>query len=242
MNGLTAWLLMLPLHAGVLLLAAWAIDAGIPSLRGVSRELLWRTALFGCLLTATVQAFAPPAVIGRWHWTWTASTLSVAPDTGPGGPLARTTPVPVLPLTSARVPPGRTVIQTAVARDSQNPDLAASRPAVGWTGLLGSLWLLGALITLARSGGSLLRLEEVLDVGKRWPAVIFGTSIQYGSMGRRRSIHSIAWPTSQRWFASTASIASGPIRSRMIRPRRRSSSTSAPTFILNRVQPSAIPS
>ena len=162
MNGLTAWLLMLPLHAGVLLLAAWAIDAGTPSLRGVSRELLWRTALFGCLLTATVQAFAPPAVIGRWHWTWTASTLSVAPDTGPGGPLARTTPVPVLPLTSARVPPGRTVIQTAVARDSQNPDLAASRPAVGWTGLLGSLWLLGALITLARSGGSLLRLRREL--------------------------------------------------------------------------------
>ena len=99
MNGLTAWLLMLPLHAGVLLLAAWAIDAGTPSLRGVSRELLWRTALFGCLLTATVQAFAPPAVIGRWHWT--ASTLSVAQDAGPGGALARarTTPVPVLPVT-----------------------------------------------------------------------------------------------------------------------------------------------
>lgn len=30
--------------------------------------------------------------------------------------------------------------------------------------------------------GSLLRLEEVLDVGKRWPAVIFGTAVQYGSM------------------------------------------------------------
>ncbi len=30
--------------------------------------------------------------------------------------------------------------------------------------------------------GSLLRFEEVLDVGKRWPAVLFGTSVQYGSM------------------------------------------------------------
>lgn len=30
--------------------------------------------------------------------------------------------------------------------------------------------------------GSLLRLEEVRDVGRRWPAVIFGTSVQYGVM------------------------------------------------------------
>ncbi len=30
--------------------------------------------------------------------------------------------------------------------------------------------------------GSLLRLDEVRDVCRRWPAVLFGTSVQYGSM------------------------------------------------------------
>jgi BASS family bile acid:Na+ symporter len=30
--------------------------------------------------------------------------------------------------------------------------------------------------------GALMRLDEVLEVGHRWPAVIFGTSVQYGSM------------------------------------------------------------
>lgn len=30
--------------------------------------------------------------------------------------------------------------------------------------------------------GSLLRREEVRDIGRRWPAVLFGTSVQYGSM------------------------------------------------------------
>jgi beta-lactamase regulating signal transducer with metallopeptidase domain len=160
MNGLTAWLLMLPLHASVLLLAAWAIDAGTPSLRNASRELLWRTALFGCLLTATVQAFAPPSVIGRWHWT--ASTISVAPDADPGDALAAVPITPLAPAPFARIPQARTVIQTAVARDSRNLDLPATRRAVHWMLLLGGLWLLGALITLARSSGSLLRLRREL--------------------------------------------------------------------------------
>jgi BASS family bile acid:Na+ symporter len=30
--------------------------------------------------------------------------------------------------------------------------------------------------------GSLMRLDEVRDVGRRWPAVLFGTSVQYASM------------------------------------------------------------
>ena len=61
---------------------------------------------------------------------------------------------------------------------------------------------------------------------------LVGSSIQYGSNSASRRIHSIASPTPQRWFASTASIASGPISSRTIRARRRSSSTSAPDLEL----------
>jgi beta-lactamase regulating signal transducer with metallopeptidase domain len=167
MNLLSAWLLMLPLHASVLLLVAWAIDAGIAPLRGAWRELLWRTALFGCLLTATVQAFAPQSFIGRWHWA--ASAISVVQDARPGNApqtaaangaataasTSRTSPTP-----AGKVPSGRTVIQAPVIADSAS--LAASRSAVDWTRLLIGLWLLGALIALARSSGSLLRLRREL--------------------------------------------------------------------------------
>src|SRR6185369_13621411 len=66
-----------------------------------------------------------------------------------------------------------------------------------------------------------------------------GSSIQYGSNSASRAIHAIASSTPQRWFASTATIASGPTSSRTIRNRRRSSSRSAPTLSLNAVQPSA---
>ena len=76
----------------------------------------------------------------------------------------------------------------------------------------------------------------------RGPGCRRGSWAPRSSTGRTRrggAIQSIASSTSQRWLASTASIASGPISSRTIRARRRSSSTSAPTFILKRVQPSA---
>ena len=64
---------------------------------------------------------------------------------------------------------------------------------------------------------------------------LVGSSIQYGSMRRELGASSRSpAPTSQRWLASTASMRSGPISSRMMPPRRMSSSTSAPTFILKR--------
>jgi hypothetical protein len=51
----------------------------------------------------------------------------------------------------------------------------------------------------------------------------------------------IASSTSQRWLASIAIIASGPISARTMRARRRSSSRSAPTFSLKLVQPRPTP-
>jgi BASS family bile acid:Na+ symporter len=44
------------------------------------------------------------------------------------------------------------------------------------------LALMLAIFVVMFAVGSLLRLEEVLDVGRNWPAVLFGTSVQYGSM------------------------------------------------------------
>jgi beta-lactamase regulating signal transducer with metallopeptidase domain len=166
MSVLTAWLLMLPLHASVLLLVAWAIDTGIATL-GAWRELLWRTALFGCLLTATVQAFAPQSFIGRWHWA--ASAISIVQDarrgdvlpTAPASDTTVASSTPSMPPTPAgKVPSGRSVIQTPVVADSTS--LAASPIRIDWTILLVGVWLLGAFIALARSTGSLLRLRREL--------------------------------------------------------------------------------
>ncbi len=42
--------------------------------------------------------------------------------------------------------------------------------------------LTGAIFLVMFAVGSVLQLEEVKEVGRRWPAVIYGTSVQYGCM------------------------------------------------------------
>jgi len=54
-ESIVAWLLTFALHASVLLALAWIVDRGVLRQRPAWRELLWRTALFGGLLTASVQ-------------------------------------------------------------------------------------------------------------------------------------------------------------------------------------------
>ena len=75
-----------------------------------------------------------------------------------------------------------------------------------------------------------------------WPSTSsgdVGSSIQYGSYPASRRTQSTASATSQRWLASMAMRTSGPTASRATRMRRTSSSTSAPTFSLIWVNPSA---
>ena len=66
-----------------------------------------------------------------------------------------------------------------------------------------------------------------------------GSSIQYGSYARSRSIQSIASATPQIWFASTAIGMSGPTVSRAMASRRTSSARLPPTFSLISEKPSA---
>src|SRR5215218_1293845 len=75
-----------------------------------------------------------------------------------------------------------------------------------------------------------------------WPSTssgLVGSSIQYGSNSPRRSMFSIASPTSQTWFASSISLRSGPISSRTTLARLASSSISRPTLILTCPQPAS---
>ena len=66
-----------------------------------------------------------------------------------------------------------------------------------------------------------------------------GSSIHHGRNRASSRIHAMACGTSQTWFASTISLRSQPISSRMIVRRRTSSARSRPTFTLMCVQPSA---
>jgi beta-lactamase regulating signal transducer with metallopeptidase domain len=163
MNLPIAWLLMLALHAGTLLGIAWAIDSVLPNLRGAWRELLWRTALFGCVLTATVQAFVPQqSVVGRWHWP--ASTIAVPAEPAPmpqagsadntGISIAQTAP-PV-----SAIAQGHTFIQAPAATDVSG--LLTCPSSSRWTRWLLVIWLGGALLALARMLRGLLRLRREL--------------------------------------------------------------------------------
>lgn len=63
---LATWLLTFALHAGVLLLLAWLLDRSRSRVLLAWRELLWRGALFGALLSASVQALPVLPAPARW--------------------------------------------------------------------------------------------------------------------------------------------------------------------------------
>jgi hypothetical protein len=52
------WLLTFALHAGVLLLVAWLVDRGRLRAQLAWRELLWRGALFGAVLSTSLQVLS----------------------------------------------------------------------------------------------------------------------------------------------------------------------------------------
>ena len=68
MNLVAAWLLNIAMQSVLLLIAACLIDRFF-TMRNAWRELLWRAALFGGVLTATLQLASSQAPLaGRWHW------------------------------------------------------------------------------------------------------------------------------------------------------------------------------
>ena len=62
---LAAWLLTVALHASVLLGVAWLIDRGALRTRPAWREMLWRAAFFGGVVTASAQVLLGAPVPAR---------------------------------------------------------------------------------------------------------------------------------------------------------------------------------
>ncbi len=188
---LTAWLLTVAVHGGVLMTLAWTLDLALRSrderARGDAwRESLWRAALFGGVLTATLQiATGLPSLGGRWQFVPPASTAALF--TG------ATLPASELNETASTVPgaaPSRLAASSAHAADEASkhavvntraistesarppadrthelaPTLASAQFAQNWATWLICAWLAGALIALARVMRSLLALRRALAV------------------------------------------------------------------------------
>jgi beta-lactamase regulating signal transducer with metallopeptidase domain len=162
MNIIAAWLLTVAVHGVVLLLAAWTIDTGMPSMRGAWRELLWRTALFGCVLTATLQVASQQAPLGgRWNVAAESPTAAAASTAAAARSESGKTD-PVAPSQAVRVIkhlPAQAVTSAA----SSSAVTTQSRP-LSWSRLawIVGVWLAGALFMIGRTTFSLLRLRRTL--------------------------------------------------------------------------------
>ncbi|HVT32262.1 MAG TPA: M56 family metallopeptidase [Rhodanobacteraceae bacterium] len=162
LETLAAWLITLGLHAGILLGIAWAADRGALRARPAWRETLWRTALFGAALSASVQMFfdAPSparielpahAVVGQVE---ASSKVAVADRRASALPSLSAGTQGTLARADVRA---RSAAPAAGARS------AKTAPAwSAWPRLVLAAWLAGALIAMTRVLIAWLRLERML--------------------------------------------------------------------------------
>jgi len=163
--AIAGWLLTVALHGGVFLAAAWLIDRSWRAPPNAWRELLWRVALFGGVITASMQPIAGPSPIAvRWQLAGAAASSAIAPTASAGGAAdAQSTSV------GAPVSTRHSIVSTAPARTA---DIAAATPgaalrlaplrAPNWPTWIVGLWLSGALFALTRVLRSLLNLRRAL--------------------------------------------------------------------------------
>ncbi|HEX3894972.1 MAG TPA: M56 family metallopeptidase [Rudaea sp.] len=154
MNIAAAWLFNVALQSVLLLIAAWAIERAFAP-RNAWRELLWRAALFGGVLTATLQMFsAQVPLAGRWQLTEERTPVaSVAPKATP----------PVAPPTIATVVPMQLSIKQKPLVTTATTTRTPTR--LGWPTPRWALavWIFGALLMLVRTAIRWRRLRRSFD-------------------------------------------------------------------------------
>lgn len=176
MTLVAAWLLTIAAHGAVLLSAAWVIDRAFAFLRCASRELLWRTALFGCVLSATLQVVSTQLpsrqlpshqfpLSGRWHLA-VESSSSTVPGIEPAQRIIAgnaASPPPSQDLRAAANPlhdPQRSPATTNAAASSP---LAPAHPlSWHWLTWIVGIWLGGVLFAVSRITASFAQLRRAL--------------------------------------------------------------------------------
>jgi beta-lactamase regulating signal transducer with metallopeptidase domain len=154
-----AWMLTYLLHSTLLLGLAALAAKPLSRWSVAAEEVVWKVALVGALVTASLQLAAGwQPVAGRWSLADPAPAATVAP-----APIADVPTIPVRELPSSPVRMIPLVEQAAAAPAA--PRLTASALILG-------VWALGALVLLAASARSVLRLSQRL---RSRPRVIGGT-------------------------------------------------------------------
>ena len=150
----SGWLLSIALHGGLLLVAAWLVDRTL-RMAPATRELMWRCALFGGVLTASLQALMPTAP-QTWHLALPASAATSALP----NPAQTQAPVFVstrgASLADAATPANETAnaASSVTAAIAQHPSMRSTsaiamfRPSLPLVVLI--FWLSGALLAFAR--------------------------------------------------------------------------------------------
>ncbi|UXI69430.1 M56 family metallopeptidase [Tahibacter amnicola] len=142
------------LHGAVLLVVVWALARlGVIGRDGTA-ERLWRAAVFGGVVTATLQTLLPQApLLGQWT---VPATPVAAPHTSPGAVDERAAVVLELPVASVA-----TVVPAAQSIAVSAPSRADGPERWSTVDLLQGLLALWALVALMRIGGLLRSLRAV---------------------------------------------------------------------------------
>jgi beta-lactamase regulating signal transducer with metallopeptidase domain/uncharacterized coiled-coil DUF342 family protein len=184
---IAAWLLTYLVHSTVLLCLVWVVCRGFGSRHLALQELLWRGALLGGLLTASVQTgFGVQPLVGVLDASY-GRQEAVSPDAArvdevSAGHLVQP------PVTAAALAQVQPVAQVSAPA---SPDPGREYPPQAWwPALLLTLWLFGAgfggvrLAAAVRSLWTLLGRRQALSQG-RVPALVQRLA---GAMGLRSSV------------------------------------------------------
>ncbi len=164
---LAAWLLTYAIHSTILLGTAWLVVRFARTTLAL-RDVLWKTALLGALVTASWQLAIPGA--GPWGSRWSLSQRDVAAAAAPSYRL-----VPggfVVNTDGAASVPAAVSAGAARAAATEGPAAGAGALATvhaGWRAVspflplvLVWLWILGAGLSLFRLGLAKVRLHHLL--------------------------------------------------------------------------------
>jgi len=156
-----AWLLTYLLHSTLFLGLAWLASRRLARWSAHAEEAVWRFALVGALVTASLQLAAGWEPLAG-SWGLPSASAAPAAETSAPAPLAPRSPkATVFAAAPAWTP------EPLVARTTEAPTVPVSLPGV----VLG-VWALGALLLIARYAHSFARLGRRL---KDRPRVVGGT-------------------------------------------------------------------
>ena len=161
------WLLTVALHGSVFLAAAWLIDRTWRAPPNAWRELMWRVALFGGVITASLQPIAGPSPIAaRWQLAGAATASTAIAPAQTAASVADTQSIsfgaPVAARHSVVSTPPRQCRRHCWRRLPAQRCCSLPLRALKWPAWIVGIWLFGALFALTRVLRSLLNLRRAL--------------------------------------------------------------------------------